>query len=144
MSHPPHLVSTWSSALIPFCAYKTDLNISRNPLALPGLSFPLCSSFLPTILGGQLCYKMTLNKTSDQGKENLVLDHNEDRSLQTSSNDVEDRKREFLSTTMNFGTSAERLHGSLAEVQIITLSHHLKLIVNPIMPISYYNSASPN
>ena len=52
----------------------------------------------------------------------LVLDYNEDRSLQTSSNNNEAHKREFSSTTMNLGTSAERLHGSLAKVQISTLS----------------------
>ena len=54
VSHPPHLTSTWSSAFIPFCAYKTDLNISKNPFTLPGITFPLCSAFLPTILEGQL------------------------------------------------------------------------------------------
>ena len=130
MSHPPHLVSTWSSALIPFCAYKTDLNISRNPLALPGISFPLCSSFLPTILGGQLCYKLTLDKPSSQWKENqlmLVLDYNEDRSLQTKSNknDDEVHEREFSSTTMNFGTATKSLDGSLAKVQVNTLSPYV-------------------
>ena len=52
----------------------------------------------------------------------LVLDYNEDRSLQTSSNNNEAHKREFLSATMKLGTSAERLHGSSAKVQISTLS----------------------
>merc|ERR1712015_385918 len=89
-SHPPHLTSTWSSAFIPFCAFKTDLNISKNPVALPGITFPLCSAFLPTILEGQLCYELKLNATSDQGKRNqlmLVLDYNEDRSVQMPSNE---------------------------------------------------------
>ena len=88
VSHPPHLTSSWSSALIPFCAFKTNLSIGDNSFALPGINFPLCSSFLPTIHEGQLCYKLTLNKTSGQGKENellLLIDFNEDRSLQTSS-----------------------------------------------------------
>ena len=88
VSHPPHLTSNWSSAFIPFCAYKTDLNISENPLTLPGLTVPLCSAFLPTILEGQLCYELKLNQPSGQGRRNqlmLVLDYNKDRSLQISS-----------------------------------------------------------
>ena len=76
------------SAFIPFCAYKTDLNISENPLTLPGLTVPLCSAFLPTILEGQLCYELKLNQPSGQGRRNqlvLVLDYNKDRSLQITS-----------------------------------------------------------
>ena len=85
MSHPPHLTSTWSSAFIPFCAYKAALEISKNPLTLPGITFPLCSAFLPTILEGQLCYELKLNTTSGQGRRNelmFVLDYNEVQSLQ--------------------------------------------------------------
>ena len=71
VSHPPHLNGdVWRSALIPFCAFKTDLNmsqnslgISRNHLTIPGITFPLYSSFLE----GQLCYKLALNETSVQG-----------------------------------------------------------------------------
>ena len=109
VSHPPHLTSVWSSALIPFCAYETNLNISRNRLSLPGLTFPLCSSFLPTILEGQLCSKLTLNTTSGQGKRNelmLLLDYNEERSLQTSAEEnkpaklIEDTQVEYIS--LNF------------------------------------------
>lgn len=88
MSHPPHLTSSWSSTFIPFCAYKKNFNFSEKSPALGGTDFPLCSSFLPTILGGQLCYKLTLNDTSNQGKKNklvLLLDYNEERSLQASS-----------------------------------------------------------
>ena len=84
MSHPPHLTSSWSSALIPFCAYKMDLKIFKECHTLPNITFPLCSSFLPTILEGQLCYKLNLNMTSGQRKKNelmLILDYNEERSL---------------------------------------------------------------
>ena len=84
VNHPPHLMSTWSSAFIPFCAYKTDLNFSKTTLELPSITFPLCSSFLPTILEGQLCYKITLNERSGKGRRNslmLLLDYNEQRSL---------------------------------------------------------------
>ena len=126
--HPPHLTSSWSSSLIPFCAFKADLNISKNPLDLPGLTFPLCSDFLPTILEGQLCYKLTLNQTSDQGKENqlmLILDYNEDRSLQTSSNTDDLPDSESSRGTMNFGTAVRGLQGASAKVQINTLSPNI-------------------
>ena len=152
MSNPPHLTSSWSSAFIPFCAYKTNLSISGNSFALQGSNFPLCSSFLPTILEGQLCYKLTLNETSGQGKGNelmLLLDYNEDRSLQTSSNDktmsnpeneilnfdyndYNDHrslqaffnKKKFLksSNTLNFATAVESIQGVKAKIQINTLS----------------------
>ena len=123
VSHPPHLTSSWSSAFIPFCAYKTNLSITENTLAMSGIDFPLCSSFLPTILEGQLCYKLKLNKTSGQGKKNelmLLLDYNEDRSMQTSSN-----KRSVLKPSdqaLNFDTSVDSLQGVSTKIQINTLS----------------------
>ena len=39
--HPPHMSSTWSSAFIPFCAFKTDLDFSKNNFSLPNITFPL-------------------------------------------------------------------------------------------------------
>ena len=121
MSHPPHLTSTWSSAFIPFCAYKTDLNISGNPLTLPGITFPLCSAFLPTILEGQLCYELKLNQSSGQGKRNqlmFVLDYNEDRSLQISS------EKEKAAVSVSKGTMGfdETIQSLQAKVHIGTLS----------------------
>ena len=125
VSHPPHLTSIWSSALIPFCANQTDLDMSKNSLALPGITFPLCSSFLPTVLEAQLCYKLTLNKTSGPGKKNelmLLLDYNEDLSLQMyadHSEEVESSKK-----TLNFDTAVEKIHSISAKIQIETLSHY--------------------
>ena len=123
VSHPPHLTSSWSSAFIPFCAYKTELNISKKSSVLKNTNFPLCSSFLPTVLEGQLCYKLKLNKTSGQGKRNelmLLLDYNEDRSLQTSYN----HKDKSLSSdqTLNFDTAVESIEGVKAKIQINILS----------------------
>ena len=123
VSHPPHLTSSWSSAFIPFCAYKTDLNFSKESIALKSTRFPLCSSFLPTILEGQLCYKLTLNETSGQGKRNelmLLLDYNEDRSLQTSSTNKAVFKQS--KETLNFDTAVESIQGVSAKVHIDTLS----------------------
>ena len=126
VSHPPHLTSSWSSALIPFCAFKTNLSIGDNSFAVPGINFPLCSSFLPTILEGQLCYKLTLNKTSGQGKDNelmLLLDYNEDRSLQTSSN--KSKAVKSSNKTLSFATAVETLQGGSAKIQINTLSPYI-------------------
>ena len=49
------------------------------------------------MLEGQLCYKLMLNKTSEKGKGGelmLLLDYNEDRSMQQSSSKPEDWKSE--------------------------------------------------
>ena len=128
MSHPPHLTSSWSSAFIPFCAFKTDLNVSKKSTVLKNTRFPLCSSFLPTILEGQLCYKLTLNKTSGQQKENelmLLIDYNEDRSLQTSLNKSKGATVQSSNTTLSFATAVESLQGVSAKIQINTLSPYV-------------------
>ena len=126
MVHPPHLTSGWSSAFIPFCAYKTDLNISGKSEALDNTTFPVCTSFLPTILEGQLCYKLSLNKTSGQGKENelmILLDYNEDHSLQASSNGT--KAAESSNSTLDLDTAVGSIQGSSAKVQIDTLSTYV-------------------
>ena len=123
MSHPPHLTSSLSSAFIPFCAYKTKLNFSEKSPALNGTDFPICSSFLPTVLEGQLCYKLELKRKSGQGKSNelmLLLDYNEDRSLQTSS--AENKGQKAPNDTINFDTATRSIQGSQAKVQINILS----------------------
>ena len=120
------MTSSWSSAFIPFCAYKTDLNFSGKSPFLEGTTFPLCYSFLPTILEGQLCYKLMLNKTSDQGKKHrlmLLLDYNEERSLQVPSNkaiNVESANDEH-----KFDRTVRSGEGSSAKVQINTLSPYI-------------------
>ena len=126
VSHPPHLSSkSWSSAFIPFCAYQTDLNISENSLELPGITFPLCSAFLPTILEGQLCYELKLNQPSGQGRRNqlmFVLDYNEDRSLQISSSEDTFADVRVSKETMDFDVEVQSLQGVSAKVHIGSLS----------------------
>ena len=118
-----------SSALIPFCAFKTDMTMSKEPRFLPGISFALCSSFRPTMLEGQLCYKLNLNTTrSGAGKENqlmLVLDSNEDRSFQTLSTKVEENltKEDLSGLTMKLGIPYESA-GEAVKTRIGTLSHN--------------------
>ena len=126
VSHPPHLISNWSSAFIPFCAYKTDLNFSGKSPSLAGTAFPLCSSFLPTILEGQLCYKLTVKEKSGKGKKHelmILLDYNEDRSVQALSNIT--KNGQSSNRTLDFDTAVGSIQGSIAKVQIITLSPYV-------------------
>ena len=123
MTHPPHLTSSWSSAFIPFCAYKTNLNFSEKSPSLDGTNFPLCSSFLPTTLEGKLCYKLTVNDTGGKGKKNelmMMLDYNEDRSLQAVSN--MNKSAKSSNGTFDFDTAVDSIHTSHAKIQINTLS----------------------
>ena len=110
-SHPPHLRNDVLSSFIPFCAFKSDLTMSKpSPVWLPGISFPLCSSFLPTILEGQLCYKIQVNATADQGKANelmMLLDYNEDLSLTLPVRDEEISDLPNILTSMNFDPAGD-------------------------------------
>ena len=55
----------------------------------------------------------------------LILDYNEDRSLQTSSNTDDLPDSESSRGTMNFGTAVRGLQGVTAKVQINTLSPNI-------------------
>ena len=84
ITHPPHLKNGSAvSAFIPFCAFEGKLMISNDEHSrLPNLFYPTCQAFTPTLLDGQLCYKLQVNKTS-KGSDNregllLILDMNED------------------------------------------------------------------
>ena len=86
ISHPPHIIpdSPSLSAFIPFCAFRSNMALSNQPNYIEGLYYPLCSSFQPTLLEGQLCYKLQVSATSAEGKKNqlmMLLDYNEDRSI---------------------------------------------------------------
>ena len=91
VSHPAHLLNSdhsfSPSALIPFCGFKANLSVAHSMTIHPNLSFPICSSFVPDILGGQLCYTLKINETGGKGKQNglmLLLDLNENRNFLTS------------------------------------------------------------
>ena len=81
------------------------------------------------MLEGQLCYKLNLNMTrSEEGKDNqlmLVLDNNEDRSLQTSSTKVEEKPAidDLSGLTMNLGIPCDST-GEAVKTRIGTLSHN--------------------
>ena len=112
------------SAFIPFCAYSTNLMISGSELWLPNISFPLCSSFRPTILEGQLCYKLRVDRMSGKGKTNelmLLLDYQEDLKIFPKfeeENNNHTKKR----TTISLDT-IEKMQREEAKIQIGTLSY---------------------
>ena len=121
MSHPPHLLGVGTSALIPFCAFKSDPIISDNPQWIQGLSFPVCSSFQQTILEDQLCYKLQLNRRSGVGKKNqllLLLDYNEDLSMQVPLNSSDSV---LEPTRLNMEQKGAE-EGTKAKIQVNTLS----------------------
>ena len=76
--HPPHLTDSTGSltpaALIPFCAYQTNL-LGQSRHDLP---FIACDKFKPNLLDGQLCYSMDVgkqvtSKTQSGMKNGLLL-----------------------------------------------------------------------
>ena len=71
--HPPHLLDSKGSptpaALVPFCAYQTNLTMLGK--TRPDFSFPFCSKFKPTVLEGQLCYALDLNLENTKSKNGL-------------------------------------------------------------------------
>ena len=87
MNHPAHLLDSkndsLTSAFIPFCAFNGQLGISNSFSPLVGGSFPVCTSFNPVALDGQLCYKINLNNVTSKNRRAdgliLILDLNEDR-----------------------------------------------------------------
>ena len=124
-AHLPHLVggSNTGSSFIPFCAYKTNMTISQPEVWLPNISFPICTAFKPTILEGQLCYKLQVNATGGQGKKNglsLLLDYQDELSLQAPSKQEWKHNHNRI-RKVNFDTVAS-LETESAKVHIDTLS----------------------
>ena len=74
--HPPHLtVSNGLPALIPFCAYQGDMEFFGE--YIEGLDFPVCNSFKPKILDGELCFALKFRSQVSESKpgtgEGLLL-----------------------------------------------------------------------
>ena len=71
------------------------------------------------MLGGQLCYKLTLRKTSGPDKVNelmLLLDYNEDLSLHTSPS--ENRNVQFSKEKLNLDTAIDSVQYESAKIQM--------------------------
>ena len=106
-SHPVHVVNKdeimLPSALIPFCAYKTNMELLGR--YVDGLQFPVCDRFVPTILDGELCYSLDVNQAiptaedtveGPTGQLTLLLDYNVERSIHTAIPDKEDKSVKTL------------------------------------------------
>ena len=114
------------SALIPFCAYQSNLKTLGT--SIPGLNFPVCNAFRPTILHGQLCYSLDIekiiseeekNKITKQGKADgilIIVDPNAERS-ETGGAKVSTR----LGSGNRLNLSPKVQHGGSALVNIHTL-----------------------
>ena len=87
VNHPAHLLdsnnNSLTSAFIPFCAFNGQLGIPNSFSPLTVGSFPVCTSFNPVALDGQLCYNIKLNNVTSNNRRTdgliLILDLNEDR-----------------------------------------------------------------
>ena len=88
-NHPAHLYGEndieLPSALIPFCAYGTDMEVVGKISS--HFSFPVCNAFKPTLHKGRVCYKLELDHTATtkegiSGGLTLMIDRNRERSVQ--------------------------------------------------------------
>ena len=112
-----------ASAFIPFCAFEGKLKISEFVSRIPNLTFPVCQSFEPTSLDGQLCYKLGVNRTT-KGSENreglvLILDMNEDLFVAVDSPNNTMSKDDPINFSMNPMTNPSQ---KSAKIHIKTLS----------------------
>ena len=88
-NHPVHLFDSDNvgipSALIPFCAYGTDMKALGRPSS--NFSFPVCDSFKPTMHKGRVCYRLDSMFRTRQGIAEgltLMIDRNRERSVHSS------------------------------------------------------------
>ena len=131
-SHPVHLVgknmTSVPSALIPFCAFKSNLSMGKPIVRHPNLSFPVCDSFEPDILEGQLCYTLKLKESGGKGKKNgliLLLDLNKGRSIHIT-RDLSFQKQVVVGNKMEMNLDTESSWGDVsAKIQINTMSPHV-------------------
>ena len=97
------------------------MTISQPEVWLPNISYPICTSFKPTIMEGQLCYKIQVNESSGQGKDNellLLLDYQPELSLHVSSKPEDKQNRTKVRNLNTVGS----LNTDSAKVHIDTLS----------------------
>ena len=117
---------TLPSALIPFCAYQSNLEIFGT--SIPGLNFPVCNAFRPTILHGQLCYSLDIEnmnleeEKTKQGKEDgilIIVDPNQERSETGGAKVVTTLQGDLRNRLLNLSPKTQ--HGGSALVSIHTL-----------------------
>ena len=116
--HPPHLtVSRGLPALIPFCAYQGNLKVLGE--YIDGLDFPVCNSFEPKILDGELCYALkfssesNLESKSGRGKGLLLAIDNGisiEPTLNQNTAAKSSKSKEFIRTELKSTGNRARLH----------------------------------
>ena len=122
LSHPPHIIDLdgfkSASAFIPFCLYQSEAITSES--THQNISFPICTSFKPTFLEGQLCYKLDHQMHSGQGKKNeliLLLDYNSDLSIMPPTISAGNKSRNlYLRTHDNEQSEAKIRINTLSQV----------------------------
>ena len=123
--HPPHILdssigSLTPAALIPFCAYQTNMTLLGQ--TRQDLPFAFCSKFRPTVLEGQMCYSLELHSlkkpVSKAGLKHgllLILDHGQVK--ETHFEEAEDLDQKTVSLNLE-AVSAE---SSSAQIYINSL-----------------------
>ena len=118
--NPPHLVNSRGelipAALIPFCAYNGDMNITGQ--YIPRLDIPICNKFKPTILDGQLCYAIDMKdvlkeKASKPGRGFglvLAIEQKVTTTEQSSSNFAALLQQGHLDTKMDIREFSSSIH----------------------------------
>ena len=95
--------------------YQSEfLATSGRSSNLQNMTFPICTSFQPTLLDGQLCYKLDLKSESGQGKKNellLLLDYNTELSIHPNlgSSDI-DRSGDMYLDTVDTEQYEAKIH----------------------------------
>ena len=119
----PQTPSLAPTALIPFCSFASDLTVTGKNI--PGFNFPVCNSFKPVILDGNLCHqfdKSLIPVDIKSGKENglmFMVDLNSERSLDIVEEDSSAYSFDTLRLGKENGGSGTR---TLAKVHISTLA----------------------
>ena len=95
------------SAFIPFCELAGDASLLGRRVA--GFDVPVCDKFEPTVVEGQICYRLETDRYfkqlrreregGDDGKEKegltLVLDYNEERNIQQPGDQTQQEEESF-------------------------------------------------
>ena len=90
-NHPVHIVDSQGmispSSFIPFCDFGGNMSAMGEKIDL--FDLPVCNSFKPKLLEGQLCYQVDVNEVKDQVDTQkaikhgmvVILDYNEDKMI---------------------------------------------------------------
>ena len=101
------------------------MTISDTEIWLPNISFPICTSFKPAILEGQLCFKIQVNSSSGMGDRNelaLLLDYQDELSIQPPTQQEKKQSHNENGALLDFNADVHGFNTEAAKVHIDTLS----------------------